>query len=145
MGGGLRLGTPVLLLADAVVQEHASQDSNSKCSSNSYCNPNGSIYADGSLCTNWNMRERVKANGMLASTDLSHNQQAMCSVQSSPLKICILFIPYLFNTRNTHAQSMPRAEEYPEIYKKISVVTACNVYVLGLGTRYSGEDSKAVV
>ena len=30
-------------------------------------------------------------------------------------------------TRNTHAQSMPRAEEYPEICKSISVVTTCIV------------------
>ena len=35
-------------------------------------------------------------------------------------------------TRNTHAQSMPRTEEYPEICKSISVVTTCIVQVPGV-------------
>ena len=38
-------------------------------------------------------------------------------------------------TKNTHAQSMPRAEEYPEICKLISVVTTCSVKMLGAGIR----------
>ena len=37
---------------------------------------------------------------------------------------------------------MPRAKEYLEICKQISVVAMCSVV---LGTRYSGEDGKAVV
>ena len=36
-------------------------------------------------------------------------------------------------TRNTHAHSMPRAEEYPEICKLISVVTTCSGLMLGAG------------
>ena len=36
-------------------------------------------------------------------------------------------------TRNTHAQSMPRAEESPEICKQISVVATCSVLVRGAG------------
>lgn len=58
VSGGLRFEILGLVLADAVVQENTSQDSNSKCSSNSYCNSNGSICADGSLCIIWNMGER---------------------------------------------------------------------------------------
>ena len=38
---------------------------------------------------------------------------------------------YIHTTRNTHAQSMPCAEEYPEICKQIFVVTMCSVQVLG--------------
>ena len=41
---------------------------------------------------------------------------------------------YVLNiTRNTHAQSMPRAEESPEICKQISVVATCSMLVRGAG------------
>ena len=44
-----------------------------------------------------------------------------------------ILLPYEILTRNTHAQSMPRAEEYPEICKQISVVATCSMLVRGAG------------
>ena len=38
-------------------------------------------------------------------------------------------------TRNTHVQRMLHAEEYPEICKQISIVTMCNMQVLGAGDK----------
>ena len=55
-----------------------------------------------------------------ADGERQHMARESCSVTDSAFFIIVL-------TRNTHVQSTPRAEEYPEICKWIFVVTTCSV------------------